>query len=163
MQETTLTKSIPLKHASLIEVTISGPCPRGVARHSAGFVLAWGTSTSRDGSPRAVADIQANSVDSQMYSDRSARIILAAENITEHHSWLDILAPKCESRSFVSTPEGFQSFKPLIARSIQSSSSASTSSSSLLAVAAAAAAGGRRSGSRKSAMPYSFWASRIAI
>lgn len=131
----------------LREVTFSGIC---VGHHNAGFILT--SHLSRGGSPRAVTDLTGNSV----------QIILAADNAQDHCSWQKFLAPKCDSASFVTSPDGMQSFTPL-SRSIQSSaaSTSSASSSSLLAVAAAV--GGKKSGSRKSAMPYSFWSSRIAI
>ncbi|KAL4517009.1 hypothetical protein Ndes2437B_g06630 [Nannochloris sp. 'desiccata'] len=143
----TQTKSIPLRNCMLREVTFSGIC---VGHHNAGFILT--SHLSRGGSPRAVTDLTGNSV----------QTILAADNAQDHCSWQKFLAPKCDSASFVTSPDGMQSFTPL-SRSIQSSaaSTSSASSSSLLAVAAAV--GGKKSGSRKSAMPYSFWSSRIAI
>jgi hypothetical protein len=159
-------KSMPLTHAMLREVTFSGLCPLGVARHTAGFILTRSTSSSREGSPRAVTDMEhGSSVDSHNYSGPLGvqSIILAGENAQDHRSWLEILAPKCDSASFVTTPDGIQSFTRF-SRSIQSSSAStsSASSSSLLALAAPAG-GSRRSGTRKSAMPYSFWSSRVAI
>ena len=86
--------SLQLPHAILREVTLSGPLPSGVDRHSVGFAVTAQPSP-RGESPRAVVR-GSSSVDLQRQEEQTAsppaidisEIILAADDSDQHAAWL---------------------------------------------------------------------------